>query len=81
VLQGQLVQFVIAAGVWQAGELAPGGTWALFGCTMAPGFTDACFEGGRAADLVRQYPQRADDIERLGLAADHVTKMPEGFAT
>src|SRR3954464_15670536 len=34
----QAVQQVVRAGIWQAGELVPGGTWALFCCTMAPGF-------------------------------------------
>src|SRR5581483_3535748 len=58
-------QFVVPAGSWQAGEVVPGGRWALFGCTMAPGFTPGCFEGGRGADLLASHPARADDIERL----------------
>lgn len=80
VLAGQHVQYVIPAGVWQAGELVPGGRWALFGCTLAPGFTGMCFEGGRAADLLAVYPARAEDIARLGIPDDHATAMPEGFA-
>jgi predicted cupin superfamily sugar epimerase len=67
VADGQRVQTVVPAGVWQAGELAPGGAWALYGCTMAPGFTAECFEGGRAADLLRTHPARAADIARLGV--------------
>jgi predicted cupin superfamily sugar epimerase len=65
---GQLVQFVIPAGVWQAGELLPGGRWALYGCTMAPGFTPDIFEAGRLADLLPRYPERAEDIHRLCVA-------------
>lgn len=80
-LAGQRVQHVIPAGTWQAGELVPGGDWALFGCTMAPGFTGTCFEGGRRSDLLGSHPARAADIERLGVADDHETAMPEGFAT
>jgi predicted cupin superfamily sugar epimerase len=80
-LAGQQVQYVIPAGVWQAGELADGGSWALFGCTMAPGFTGTCFEGGRIRDLLVSHPDRADDIQRLGIPDDHLTSMPEGFAT
>ena len=58
---------MIPAGVWQAGELVPGGAWALFGCTMAPGFTAASFEGGTVADLLASYPEREEDIRRLGI--------------
>ena len=81
VLAGQLVQAVIPAGVWQAGELVGDGGWALFGCTMAPGFTGTCFEGGRIADLLATHPDREVDIRRLGIADDHGTEMPDGFAT
>ena len=79
-LKGQFVQFVIPAGVWQAGHLLEGGRYALYGCTVAPGFTGEMFEGGVRAALLAKYPERADDINRL--TADHdQTKMPEGFAT
>ena len=80
-LAGQQVQYVIPAGVWQAGELVVGGSWALFGCTMAPGFTGNCFEGGRIDDLLETYPDRAADIRKLGIPGGHDTSMPEGFAT
>ena len=80
-LAGQLVQFVVPAGTWQAGELAPGGDWALFGCTMAPGFTGTCFEGGSRSALLASHPARASDIVRLGVPDDEATAMPEGFAT
>jgi hypothetical protein len=75
---GQLVQYVIPAGTWQAGELVPGGRYGLFGCTMAPGFTPGCFEGGRVADLLESHPEKAADIERLGIPAGHPARMP-GF--
>ncbi len=80
-LGGEVVQHVVPAGTWQAGELVPGGSWALFGCTMAPGFTGTCFEGGRRSDLLRSHPTRAQDIERLAVPDDHETRMPDGFAT
>jgi predicted cupin superfamily sugar epimerase/uncharacterized protein (DUF952 family) len=76
---GEVVQFVVPAGVWQAGCLAPGGRFALFGCTMAPGFTAGCFEAGDAATLRAQYPAMAAQIERFA-AHDGVTRMPSGFA-
>ena len=79
-LAGHAVQHVVPAGVWQAGEVAPGGRWSLFGCTMAPGFTGGCFEGGVVADLLVTHPQRAADVERLGVPAGEAATMPEGFA-
>lgn len=79
-LNGHHVQYVIPAGTWQAGELVSGGRWALFGCTMSPGFTGTCFEGGRVVDLLSRYPSRSDDIRRLGLSDDHEVSMPDGFA-
>ena len=81
VLGGERVQHVVPAGTWQAGELAAGGRWALFGCTMAPGFTGDCFEGGHRSVLLASYPARAADIERLAVPDEHATSMPDGFAT
>jgi predicted cupin superfamily sugar epimerase len=78
---GQRVQVVVTAGVWQAGELAPDGTYALFGCTMAPGFTGAGFEGGRRSALLESHPSARVDVDRLALPDDAAASMPEGFAT
>jgi predicted cupin superfamily sugar epimerase len=78
-LQGQQVQFVVPAGVWQAGRISTGGLYALFGCTLAPGFTGRMYEGGIRETLLKQYPDRKSDI--LKLTAVHTeTRMPEGFA-
>lgn len=79
--EGLAVQTVVPAGVWQAGELHPDGMFALFGCTMAPGFTGAGFEGGRRSMLADGWPARLHDIVRLGVPDDDTTRMPEGFAT
>jgi len=78
-LRGQLVQFVIPAGVWQAGHMLEGGRYSLFGCTVAPGFTGDIFEGGTREKLLVRYPDRAADIHKLSVSGD--TNMPEGFAT
>jgi len=78
-LRGQQVQFVVPAGVWQAGQLVAGGEYALFGCTLAPGFTDDMFEGGTRDHLLARYPERAQDIQALSCSPDQL-KMPEGFA-
>jgi len=77
-LKGQRVQFVIPAGTWQAGCIVPGGRYALFGCTMAPGFNGEDFEAANMEELIRQYPSREDIIRKLSINGDE-TKMPEGF--
>jgi predicted cupin superfamily sugar epimerase/uncharacterized protein (DUF952 family) len=78
-LHGQRVQFVVPAGTWQAGHLLEGGRYALFGCTMAPGFTGGCFEAGLADELARRWPGRAADIRRLSVNGGE-RRMPGGFA-
>ncbi len=80
ILEGQHVQYIIPAGVWQAGYMLPGGRYSLFGCTMTPGFTSKGFEAGIASELLKQYPDYAEDIKRL-CVQDHGLTMPEGFAT
>lgn len=78
-LAGQLVQVVVPAGVWQAGHLMAGGRYALYGCTMAPGFTPAMFTGGAKSELLAAYPDRAADIALFGIPDDHAANMPEGY--
>ena len=72
---GQRVQFVVPAGCWQAGHMVAGGRYSLFGCTLAPAFDSAMFEGGARDVLLARYPQRAADIVRLGCETGH-TAMP-----
>ncbi|MEZ4774164.1 MAG: cupin domain-containing protein [Bacteroidia bacterium] len=78
--KGHEIQFVVPAGVWQGGCLIGGGRYALFGCTMAPGFTGNCFEGANAEVLIQQFPDRADIIRKLSVNG-HETRMPDGFAS
>ena len=51
VSNGPNIQFTVPAGTWMGGRVAAGGSWTLFGCTMAPGFTFAGYEHGDAAEL------------------------------
>lgn len=78
-LRGEQVQCVIPAGTWQAGHCIDGGAYSLFGCTMAPGFTGAMYEGGAKEVLMTSHPDRREDIERFGCTPEE-TRMPEGFA-
>ncbi len=77
-IRGEKVQFVVPANTWQAGSLIAGGRYALFGCTMAPGFSVSGFEAALAETLIAQYPVRARDILRLSVNGNQ-TRMPEGF--
>ncbi|MFC9426060.1 cupin domain-containing protein [Streptomyces sp. NPDC056987] len=65
VCAGQHVQFVVPAGTWMGGSVAEGGEWSLFGCTVAPGFVPADYEGGDAEQLRARYPRAAERISRL----------------
>ena len=78
--QGQMAQFVIPAGVWQAGHMAAGGRYSLFGCTLAPGFTGEMFEGGTREELLAAFPERKADIALLSCDEED-THMPDGFVS
>lgn len=63
-LAGHRVQFTVPSGVWMAAHLIEGGHWALYGCSMCPGFSEDRFEAGTREVLLPLYPERAADIER-----------------
>ncbi len=62
---GEYVQYVVPAGVWMGSRVMEGGQFALMGTTMAPGYDDQDYEGGEAAELERQYSDRATLIRQL----------------
>lgn len=63
--QGMKPQIVVPRGVWQGSRLRPGGTLALLGCTVAPGFDFADYEGGDREALQKAWPAHRDRIARL----------------
>lgn len=65
---GMRPQAVVPRGVWQGACLAPGGRYALLGCTVAPGFDDADYEVGDGAALAAAYPAFAARIATLAAA-------------
>jgi len=77
-LLGHKVQTMVPAGVWQGGCLNDGGRYALFGCTMTPGFTGNCFEAGLADILIAQYPEKTEIIRKLSVNGEN-THMPDDF--
>ncbi|WP_144112128.1 cupin domain-containing protein [Paraburkholderia sp. BCC1886] len=61
-------QAVVTAGQWFAAECADPASFALVGCTVAPGFEFSEFEIADVTALKAQHPQHAAFIERLGPA-------------
>ena len=65
VLAGEKLQYLVPAGVWMGAVLKNGGEYAVFGNTMAPGFTEEDFDIGIEQELLSAWPQRAELISRL----------------
>jgi hypothetical protein len=62
---GEQFQCVVPAGHWFGSHLEQPHTYALVGCTVAPGFDFADFELAERSGLIAQYPQHRDLIDRL----------------
>jgi hypothetical protein len=62
---GEVFQAVVPAGCWFGSLLRQPNTYALVGCTVAPGFDFADFEMAKCDELVAHYPQHRAIIERL----------------
>ncbi len=65
IMAGQQVQAVVPRGVWQGSMLEPGGRFALFGCTVSPGFDYADYESADRQTLLQAFPRFADMITQL----------------
>jgi len=65
---GTVYQAVVPAGSWFAAECADPASFALVGCTVAPGFEFSEFELADADALKARHPAHAALIERLGPA-------------
>jgi uncharacterized protein len=63
--RGMRPQVVVPRGVWQGCRLASGGSVALMGCTVSPGFEYADYESGAREELTQQYPAACEMIEAL----------------
>jgi uncharacterized protein len=64
---GQVFQHVVPAGHWFGASLERPDSYALVGCTVAPGFDFAELELARRDDLLERFPQHRALIERLTL--------------
>jgi len=58
-------QVIVAAGLWLAAELVQPQSYALVGCTVAPGFEFSEFELADTAKLQATWPRHAEIIGRL----------------
>jgi len=65
VMNGMHPQAPVRGGVWQGLRLAPGGSFALLGTTVSPGFDFADYEHGSREKLLAQYPAFTERIIAL----------------
>jgi predicted cupin superfamily sugar epimerase len=63
--QDERPQVVVARGVWQGSRLAPGGEWALLGCTVSPGFEFEDYETATREELSAGWPEFSQLIRLL----------------
>jgi uncharacterized protein len=62
---GEVLQAVVKAGCWFASRVRDPESFALAGCTVAPGFDYEDFELGKRTQLEKLYPQHAKLIEQF----------------
>lgn len=62
---GQTPQAVVKAGCWFASQVRDRQSFALVGCTVAPGFDFEDFEIGKRKDLTKTFPQHHELIQRF----------------
>ncbi len=62
---GEELQAVVKAGSWFASHVKDGKSFALVGCTVAPGFDFEDFELAEREELTRRYPQHRELIEQF----------------
>lgn len=58
-------QVLAPRNVWQGSRLAPGGSWALLGCTVSPGFEFEDYESSSREALTAGWPEFAQLIREL----------------
>ena len=61
----EFFQTVVKAGWWFGATINNPFSYALVGCTVAPGFDFQDFEMGKREDLLKRYPQHSKIIEIL----------------
>jgi uncharacterized protein len=64
-LSGEVLQAVVPSGCWFGSRLTVQDSYALVGCTVAPGFDFDDFELAKRSELTAQYPQHEKLIREL----------------
>jgi hypothetical protein len=64
-IAGERPQLVVERGVWQGSRLKEGGSWALMGCSVSPGFEFEDYEEGLREALTAEWPECAELIAAL----------------
>ncbi len=64
-LNGARPQVAVERGVWQGSRLVAGGSWALLGCSVSPGFEFEDYEEGERAELCAGWPEWVEMIHGL----------------
>jgi uncharacterized protein len=64
-LSGEVLQAVVPGGCWFGSRLKVQDSYALVGCTVAPGFEFDDFELAKRSELTAQYPQHEKLIREL----------------
>ncbi len=62
---GQRPQVVVRRGVWQGARLVEGGSWALLGCSVSPGFEFDDYQAGDRDELATKWPLWSEMITAL----------------
>ncbi len=75
---GQVFQATVKAGCWIGAEVAEKSSYALVGCTVAPGFEFDDFDLARREELAAEYPEHRELICRL---TRRYPPVPEGSCT
>ncbi|MFN3385086.1 MAG: cupin domain-containing protein [Candidatus Thermochlorobacter sp.] len=65
IMQGEVFQAVVPAGCWFGAKVTAPDSFALVGCSVAPGFDFADFELAQREMLMASYPQHQRIIEEL----------------
>lgn len=65
IFENESPQAIVPSNTWQGTKLLGDGSWALLGCTVAPGFEYEDFVNGTFAHLTEQFPQHSDWIKKF----------------
>lgn len=65
IAENETFQLVINHGDWFASHVSKPNSYALIGCTVAPGFDFTDFELGKRDNLIKLFPQHSQIITQL----------------